>query len=168
MPPIQFPAADYTITGFRASLLYGKQRDIYGLDLGVIGNITEQDFAGVGVSGIFNITRGTTNIAGLQLAGVANVNTNKTNVYGVQAALGANSNSAAAKVVGLQVAAANLSPHTDIYGLQVGVYNKAQNVYGLQIGLVNDTENLHGLQIGLLNFNHTGFFAVSPIINIGF
>lgn len=167
-PPVQFPADDYTITGLRFSLLWGKHRDLYGLDFGLLGNVTSQAFTGMAASGIFNITRGTTTIIGLQLAGLTNINTNKTDVYGVQFALGLNSNEASGNFSGLQMALVNLSPHANIYGLQVGLYNKAQEVYGLQIGIVNSTANLHGIQIGLVNFNDKGIFGVSPILNVGF
>ncbi len=166
--PIQFPSEDFSITGARLSLLWGKHRDVYGLDFGLLGNITEQTFTGLSVSGLFNITHGTTTILGLQLAGLANVNTNKTNAYGLQLALLTNYQDAASSIVGVQVALANLTPHTDVYGLQVGLYNKAQSVHGLQIGIVNSTSDLHGIQIGLVNFNEKGMFGVSPILNIGF
>lgn len=167
-PPIQFPPADFSVTGVRASVLWGRHRDLYGIDLALGGNITEQTFTGIGISGIFNYTKGTTTALGAQLAGITNINTNKTSVYGLQAALGANINTAASKVVGLQFALANLSGHTDIYGVQAGLYNKAQSVYGFQIGLVNECANLHGLQIGLVNFHHQGVFRVSPFLNFGF
>ncbi len=168
VPPVQFPAEDFAVTGARLSLLWGHQRNIYGLDLGVIGNVTDQDFAGIAVSGLANITHGTTTVLGLQLAGLTNYNTNKTNVIGLQAALGANINTAEASVYGLQLAAVNFCEHTDINGFQVGLYNKAQTVRGLQIGIVNMANSLHGIQIGLVNFNHTGLISVSPVINIGF
>jgi hypothetical protein len=168
VPPVQFPPADFTITGARLSLIYGKQRDIYGLDLGVIGNVTELTFTGAAVSGLFNITHGTTTVIGLQAAGGANINTNKTRVIGLQIAAGLNLNEAESSIAGLQLALANLSPHTRVYGAQVGVYNKAQDVYGLQIGVVNVANSLHGIQIGLLNYNVTGTLAVSPILNAGF
>lgn len=169
MPPVQFPPSDFTITGLRASILYGHHRDVYGIDVGALGNITDQNFVGIGLSGLFNMTQGQTTILLLQAAGVANINTQKTNVYGIQATLGVNSNTAASSVTGLQLGAiANLSDHTNIYGAQVGLYNSAQDVYGLQIGLVNMANSLHGVQIGLINFNHTGTFSVSPILNVGF
>jgi hypothetical protein len=169
IPPVQFPSSEYSITGLRFSLLYGEHRDIYGLDFGVLGNITNQSFVGTAVSGLFNITRNTTTIVGLQLAGAANINSNKTNVYGAQITLGVNSNSAADMIAGVQIAGlANLSEHTDVYGAQIGLYNRAQSVYGFQIGLVNIAQSLHGIQIGLANFNTTGLFYVAPILNIGF
>ncbi|WP_413288076.1 LA_2272 family surface repeat-containing protein [Bdellovibrio sp. HCB337] len=169
VPPIQFPPSDFSVTGVRASVLWGKHRDVYGLDVGVLGNITDQTFTGIGVSGIFNNTRGETNILGLQLAGLANINNNKTSVYGFQITAGVNYQSAASTVSGLQLALlANIAPFTDIYGFQIGLYNRAKEVYGFQIGLVNVADNLHGIQIGLINFHHKGTFAISPIINVGF
>ena len=169
IPPVQFPPSDFSVTGVRASVLWGQHRDLYGLDFGLLGNITEQSFTGIAVSGIFNNTRGVTNILGLQFAGITNINTNKVSVYGLQAALGANYNGAAADVVGVQLALfANIAPFTDIYGVQIGLYNRAKEVYGFQIGLVNIADNLHGIQIGLANFNHKGPFAISPLLNVGF
>lgn len=168
VPPLQFPADDFSVTGLRLSLLWGQHRDLYGIDIGAIGNITEQKFTGIGVSGVFNYTKGNTTILGLQLAGLTNLNTNKTNVYGIQATLGLNMNSAAGSLVGVGIGLANISSFTDVYGAQIGIYNKANEVYGLQIGLINVASNLHGIQIGLLNFNNKGIFAVAPILNIGF
>ena len=168
-PPIQFPPSDFSVTGVRVSALWGKHRDMYGVDLGVLGNITEQDFVGIGVGGLFNATHGTTRIIGLQLAGVTNINTNKTSVFGLQVAGAMNYQTASSMVAGVQAALlANWAPHTDIYGVQLGLYNKAQSVYGLQIGLVNMAQSLHGIQIGLINFHEKGIFKVSPILNIGF
>lgn len=166
--PVQFPPNDFNIMGARISVLYGKHRDVSGLDVGLLGNITTGKFTGAAVSGLFNKTAGPTTILGLQLAGLANINTQKTRVFGLQAALGTNYNTAESSVVGVQLALANLSPNTNIYGFQMGLYNKARAVRGFQIGLINVTQNLSGIQIGLLNFYQEGFFKVSPIINIGF
>jgi hypothetical protein len=169
VPPLEFPPSDFTVTGVRVSALYGSQRDVYGLDLGVLGNVSYVAFTGIAISGLFNITHGMTNVIGLQLAGVTNVNTEKTHVVGLQLAGLLNENTAESTVAGLQIALlANLSAHTSIYGAQVGIFNKALNVYGFQIGVVNVANSLHGLQIGLLNYNTTGLLAVSPILNAGF
>ncbi len=125
-------------------------------------------FRVLAVSGLFNKTGGDTTILGLQLAGAANINTNKVNAYGVQMALGMNYQSADSNIVGLQLAAGNHAPFTDIYGAQVGLYNRAKEVYGFQLGIVNIAENLHGIQLGLINFNNKGLISVCPILNIGF
>lgn len=167
VPPLQFPPSDFSVTGLRASALWGKHRNVYGIDAGLLGNITELEFVGIGVSGAFNVTYGTTK-ALIQAAGAFNFNKQKTRIVGIQAALGMNKNVAESTVVGIQLAAFNDSMHTYVYGFQLGIFNKAQEVYGFQIGLINQVVNLHGLQIGLLNFHHNGLFAVAPLLNFGF
>ncbi len=168
IPPVQFPPSDFNVMGARVGVL-GYHRSVYGLDLAALGSITDQNFVGIAVAGLFNLTRGNTIAIGLQAAGVANMNTNKTRVVGLQIAGIANVNDAESSVVGLQLATlANFSAHTKIYGVQAGLINKAQTVYGFQIGLYNYAESLHGLQIGLINIHRQGFFAVSPILNFGF
>lgn len=168
VPPVQFPPADFDVTGLRLSAFWGSHREVYGFDFGVIGNRSRQKFSGLAVSGLFNYTGGQTRIFGLQLAGGTNFNDEKTTVIGLQAAALLNYNSAESSVHGVQLSLVNYSPFTKVVGVQVGLYNKAKTVYGLQIGLLNFTDNLCGLQIGLLNFNSTGLFAVSPFINFGF
>lgn len=168
LPPIQFPPADFDITGLRASLLWGHHRNVYGLDVGLLGNMTDQSFVGVALAGGMNYTTGVTTAIGLQAAGITNVNLGLTSVYGVQLALAVNYNAAATSVSGLALALANIGPFTDIYGVEVGIYNRAKDVYGFQFGVVNVADNLHGIQIGLVNFNRKGTFVVSPILNAGF
>src|SRR5580698_737184 len=76
VPPIEFPPSDFTVAGVRLGLV-GEHRNMYGIDVAAIGNITDLSFAGLAVSGIFNNTRGTTDIVGVQLAGITNINTGK-------------------------------------------------------------------------------------------
>ena len=169
VPPVEFPPADFNVAGLRASVLWGSQRAVYGIDLGVLGNMTEINMVGIAVAGGFNINHGSVTAIGTQLAGLFNYNGNKTAIYGTQIALGVNYNDAQSVVSGLELAGiANLSKFTNIYGAQIALYNRAQDVYGFQIGLVNSCSNLHGVQIGLLNFNDKGLFSVSPILNVGF
>ena len=168
VPPVQFPSHKFSVVGVRASVLWGQHRDVYGIDVGAIGNRTDQDFIGLGISGLFNWTEGETKIAFLQGAGFININSKKAKIYGLQVAGGANYNSADSSTVGFQLALANLSTHGRVYGAQIGAYNKAHKVYGLQIGIVNYATELHGIQIGLINFHHKGTVSVSPILNIGF
>ncbi len=169
VPPVQFPPSDFDVAGLRASVLWGHQRAVYGIDLGVLGNMTDVNMVGIEVAGGFNINHGSTTAVGTQLAGLFNYNANKAMFYGTQIALGVNYNEAQSAVSGIELAGlANLSKFTNIYGAQIALYNRAQDVYGLQIGLVNSCSNLHGVQIGLLNFNDKGLFVVSPILNVGF
>jgi hypothetical protein len=166
-PPVQFPPSDVSVTGLRVSGIMGRHRDMYGIDLALGGNVTDQRFVGIALSGLYNITHGETTAIGLQAAGLTNINTTKTNVYGIQIAGLLNNNVGESAVNGLQIALVNLAGHTVIRGAQIGLFNKAKSVYGLQIGVVNICDNLHGLQIGLANFHHKGLFAVSPILNVG-
>jgi hypothetical protein len=167
VPPVQFPPGDFTIVGARVSALWGAQRNVYGVDLGGLGNITEGDFGGIAVAGLANWNKGTSTIIGLQAAGLANVNVNKTRVLGVQLAA-VNANYAESSVTGFQLGLGNYSPHTRVIGAQLGIYNSSREVYGFQIGLINSTDSLHGIQVGLLNFNRSGLFSVAPILNVGF
>ena len=166
--PVQLPSKDYTVAGARFSTFWGQHASVYGLDFGVIGNVTNQHFGGIGVSGLFNLNQGSATIVGLQFAGITNININKASIYGLQIAAGVNYNKAESTLVGFQLALGNYSPFTHVIGAQLGIYNKAGIVRGLQIGLINDTEVLHGIQIGLVNFNRKGLFSVAPILNIGF
>ncbi len=166
--PVQLPPSGFTVAGARMSALFGRHQDVYGLDVSALGSMTDRSFAGIAVAGGFNFNKGTATIIGLQLGGLANFNINKARIFGLQLTAGVNNNVVESTVVGLQVGMANLSAHTGVYGMQVGVFNKARDVYGFQIGLVNVTHALHGVQIGLLNFNQTGLFSIAPLLNIGF
>lgn len=168
IPPVQFPPGDFNVAGARASVLWGKHRRVYGLDVGGIGNMTEQQFAGIAVAGGFNLNQGQVTVVLLQAAGIANVNRAQSKIFGVQVAGLINSNKGESTLVGLQLAPVNLASHTKIGGIQAGIYNTANVVYGLQIGLVNVTNRLHGLQIGLVNVHKQGLFAVAPFLNFGF
>jgi hypothetical protein len=165
--PVQFPPADYAIYGFRVSALWGKHRIVDGFDFGAIGNISITSFAGIAASGIFNLNQGSATVTGLQVAGIANMNEGKTSVLGLQVAAITNYQPAASSVTGVQLSLANVAHATNIYGFQIGLYNKALNVYGFQIGLINSTDTLHGFQLGLINFNRLGLFSVCPGINFG-
>jgi hypothetical protein len=168
VPPVEIPPSDFSIVGARVSVIYGENLNMYGVDLGVVGNVTDQNFVGIGLAGGFNYDKGTTTAIGLQVAGLANIDVNKANIFGAQIAALLNSDQAESTIVGLDLALVNYAPFTTIYGFQLGAYNRAHVVNGFQIGLVNVTDVLHGIQIGLLNFNHQGLFAFSPFLNIGF
>ncbi len=169
IPPVQLPPSTFGVSGARLSLLWGHNRHVYGLDVGGLGNVTTVQFGGTAISGVFNITHGTTDILGVQLAGLTNYNTESTFVLGAQLTLGLNINTAGSSVYGAQIGLiGNYAPHTKVHGVQLGLYNVARSIYGFQIGLLNRTDNLHGIQIGLLNFNTKGMFEISPLLNIGF
>src|SRR5262245_3309016 len=92
LAPVQFPPSDFSVVGARVSALWGKHRGVYGIDLGLVGNVTEQSFGGIGISGLFNWNQGTATVIGLQAAGITNVNVNKATIVGLQLAGGLNAN----------------------------------------------------------------------------
>lgn len=118
-PPVQFPSSDFEITGLRLSVV-GKNRAVSGLDIGLLGNITEQSFSGIAISGLFNYNKTAADIIGLQLAAIANWNGIASNVYGVQIAL--------------------FNKVNKVYGLQIGLVNVAKELHGIQIGVINFNE----------------------------
>jgi hypothetical protein len=148
-PPVQFPPSKFDVTGLRLSLLMGRHRNTHGIDLAVLGNRTDQDFGGLALAGGFNYIGG------------------RATIIGLQAAIGANINKGEAKVYGLQLALANIGKHTEVNGIQFGLYNRAHVVRGFQIGLVNVTNALYGIQLGLANYNDSGRFRMTPLINFG-
>lgn len=115
-PPLQFPSSDFEVTGLRLSVV-GKNKALSGIDIGLLGNITDQSFKGIAIAGLFNYNKVSADIIGLQLAGVANINGIDSNLYGVQ--------------VGL------FNKVNKVYGLQLGLINVAKELHGVQIGLIN-------------------------------
>jgi hypothetical protein len=115
-PPLQLPSTDFGVKGIRLSLV-GLNRELRGLDLGLLGNMTNVEFKGVAISGLFNYNRGASTVVGLQVAGVANINSGHSEVYGIQLA--------------------GFNKAGTIYGLQLGLVNIATELHGIQIGLVN-------------------------------
>lgn len=115
-PPLQLPGTEFGVKGIRLSVV-GSNRELRGIDLGVIGNLTNVQFKGLAIAGLFNHNSGGATIVGLQLAALANINSGPSDVYG------------------LQIAAFNSA--VNVYGLQLGLINVATQLHGVQIGLVN-------------------------------
>jgi hypothetical protein len=167
LPSLEYPKSERSVAT-RISLIYGRHKDVLGLDLGLVGNTSNRLFMGFAVSGIFNANGGTAVVLGGQIAGITNVNSGNTYVFGLQLAGGVNVNEGQGIVVGAQVAAfANISPQLKILGVQAGIYNRADSVFGFQIGLVNVANSLHGIQVGLLNINRAGPIEYFPVVNMG-
>ncbi len=115
-PPLQLPNSGYGITGLRLSLV-GSHRESQGIDLALLGNVTNKKFRGLAISGLFNYNSGLATVIGLQASALANINVGASTVYGVQLA-------------GYNTAGT-------VYGLQLGLFNVANDLHGVQIGLFN-------------------------------
>lgn len=139
--PAQAVPEDWNICGLRLNLIYGKNTEVWGLDMG---------FANTSTKGVYGIQAGLLNGPGT-LGGIG---------------LGAVNSTEAVK--GLQAGLINVS-EKDTSGAQVSaLYNQSRTVRGLQIGLINAAENIKGVQIGLINRVKDGALPFLPIINPGF
>lgn len=143
--PVQIVEETESVTAFRFSLIYGKNVNLKGLDLSLVGmnsgSVSGVSFTGVGIvdgdftgwqwSWLAAITEG--NMQGLQWAAYT------------KSGLGSS-------------------------GVQLGLLNMSDDFSGLQVGLVNITEVMRsGLQIGFVNIikskEKLKFF---PIVNWSF
>ncbi len=109
--PVQIFPANYSISGIRISLIYGRNTTITGLDWGLVNHTTKGTSKGVqfGVVGLSDA-----NFTGWQDNWVNIVNEN---------------------FEGLQFGLVNYANHAN--GLQLGFINYARSLKGIQIGLVN-------------------------------
>lgn len=119
-PPLQLPSTAFGVTGLRLSVV-GLNREVRGIDLALLGNLTNVEFKGIAISGLFNWNRGGVSVIGLQLAALANINSGHSEIYGLQ-------------IAGFNNAGT-------VYGLQLGLVNIANELHGLQIGLFNVNKN---------------------------
>jgi len=140
--PIQIVKEDQSVTAFRFSLITGKNVDLTGLDISLVGmntgNVTGWSTVGVGlVDGSFT---------GVQNGWLASIT--KGNMQGVQ--VGAYTKSGLGST-----------------GVQFGLFNTADDFSGLQFGVVNIAETMRsGLQIGLLNIiRNKEKLKIFPFVN---
>ena len=112
-PNLEWPAASWEITGLRFNLFAGEHVDVYGFDLGVVGNFVKREVSGLQIAGIFNSV-GESDGA-VQLAAFCNY--------------------CSGDFGGVQIGLANVVEKGR--GLQVGLINRANILYGVQIGLAN-------------------------------
>ena len=151
--PVQIVPEEMSILGLRLNLLYGKNHDMTGLDLGLVNHVTGSAFAWqLGVVGYVerdftgwqdnwvNITRGS--FTGFQ-SGVVN--------------------HAASSKAAFQLGVVN---HGEaVTGFELGWVNYTESMNGLQVGGLNWTKKMHGLQIGIGNIIETGKYPFLPLVN---
>ena len=135
--PIQLPFVDSDVYGLRLGGLFGYNRDVYGIDVGV-AEICSGGFRG------------------LQVAAMSW--TERDDVYGVQAS--ALANVVNASTVALQLAPVNVV-WEDAAGIQLGAVNFTTDFRGVQLGGIINWNDLasYGLQLGLVNANQQEFYG---------
>jgi hypothetical protein len=140
--PVQIVKEDQAVTAFRFSLIYGKNTDMTGVDLSLVG-LNTGSFTGVQWAGVGLVEGDFTGWQNSWLASIAEGN-----------------------MQGLQMGAytkAGLGSS----GVQLGLLNTADDFSGLQFGLVNITQTMRsGLQIGLVNIiQNKEKLKVFPLVN---
>ncbi len=140
--PAQLVKHDQSVGVLRIDLLYGKNADVTGLDVGLINHTTGKQ-AGLSY-GLASIVQGS--FVGWQ-----------DNVVNI----------ADQSFLGLQSGVFNRSK--DGHGVQLGWVNVTDRMSGLQLGLVNYTKVMtKGVQIGFGNFILEGGIPFLPIVNARF
>ena len=160
MPKVETPDESWDVVFFRLDVFVGRHRCVYGLDLGVLGGMADQEMSGIGLSGLFNDIGWSD--GAFQVAGI--FNRAHRNFCGLQIAMGMCWTEG--EFDGLQIALANKSGR--LGGVQIGAVNAVESGAGLQIGVVNYSDRLEGFQIGVLNINRDSSIPVFPILNGAF
>ena len=179
--PVQVFPAQADVQGFRLDLLYGCNRDVFGIDLGVANRAT-RDFGGVALGLLFN------NVGLYAMTNVAPANAAATEetegptllrvagrtyavggmARGIQLAGAAN---IAVELNGAQAASLMNVCHRHMTGLQLALFGNVVggNMRGLQVGMLGNQcrGRMTGLQVaGLFNesaWMHGIQLQVSPI-----
>lgn len=159
-PAAEIPSRDWDVVFLRVNVFVGRHREVYGVDVGAIGNETEGVFVGIQSAGLYN--RIGSSEGAFQLAGI--LNRSAGDFVGLQAALAANITDGT--MTGFQLGLVNRAARLD--GLQIGLFNIAETGSGVQIGLWNSAQSLEGLQIGFGNYNADSSMPFFPVVNFAF
>ena len=151
LSPIEVPPGFPSAYVFRLSILTGVHKNVYGLDLGLIGNVTRERFVGSAFSGLYNYT-GSAFIAGAQIAGLSNYNSGDSTIIGLQISGLSNVNRGKGIHVGYQLAGLSCySPEMVVVGAQACLlYSRAKAVAGLQLGLIVNADYALYIQAGAI------------------
>lgn len=122
--PVQAPSPEFDVAGLRIDLLYGRCRNMCGLDAGLVNHTTGDETALA--AGLVNYVE--KDFSGLQV-GAANL-----------------ADGAYAMQIGFYNGA------DDIVGMQIGVINHARLMRGLQIGVINVIESNDISFFPIINF----------------
>lgn len=154
-PPIQIVSPEFAVHGFRLNVIYGKNAEMKGLDVGIVNHSTG-DFTGLQY-GLVGITEGEG--AGWEYNLLVNLNEGR--FTGLQTGVYNEMGGGA----GVQYGAVNNNTGR-MQGLQVSLVNiGGARVAGVQLGLVNITDDMNGIQIGLVNVIESKELSVLPIVN---
>lgn len=115
VPMAEYPGVHSVVSPVRLNILVGEHVDVYGLDVGILGNIVRREFAGIQTAVVFNQIGESS--GGLQ---VAAANLCDGDFFGVQVGLFNHAEKGCA--------------------LQIGVVNSTTSAGCVQIGVINKNE----------------------------
>lgn len=161
-PGVQAATPEDSVAAFRLAL-YGRNADVTGLDVNVVGFV-DGDFKGAQFGLGYNRVSG--DFYGVQGAWPLSVaSVVKGAFYGFDDGL---VNIVGKELFGFQLGLWNQAGG-EATGLQLGAVNVAGSLNGLQLGLVNIARGGYGLQLGLVNFlDGSDVFDVLPLVNFKF
>jgi hypothetical protein len=160
-PELQIVDATEDVRGLRIDFVYGENRNVSGVDIGVV-NSTTGGFKGFGWAAGANLVKGKT--TGVQWSWLYSHSGGTFTGWqsGVLSRVGG------ADSGGLQSGWVNLA-EADFSGVQFGLINKSKEMNGLQLGVINWADRLNGLQIGLVNYAaNSDLYKALPFFNWSF
>ena len=142
--PAQIFPESFAVSGLRLNLIYGRNRALRGLDLGLFNEVTER-------------------VEGFQL-GVGNLAGDLT---GLQ--LGFFNSAASSEAGCCQLGVVNMLQGNESQGAMLGLFNMAGTMRGFQFGLINVCTTLDGCQLGVINIiSQSDALIFCPIFNAQF
>lgn len=188
--PVQLFPEETKVDGLRINLLYGVNKEVNGVDYGLVSRTTGATqgvqmgafpFGGVNVTdSLYGMQLGGVlggvnyagrEVEGVQISGIFGGINRAGDLRGVQVAGAIGGINKADNVSGVQIAGTYLGINIakNMTGFQLGtIYNQAKAMEGVQLGLVNLCNKMHGIQIGLVNIITESSLPVFPIINASF
>ncbi|MFM2486473.1 VC2662 family protein [Celerinatantimonas yamalensis] len=154
VPLHNFPDSNH-VHGVRFSFLYGKTKNVSGLDLPIFALSDIDNFKGVQFSPFIGIGHIHGKFQGI---GINLVNWHEGDDTGVNIGLVNFTHN----VQGVNLGAVNINSDQSL--VDIGLVNYAPSTT-FQLGFVNATQNLQGLQIGLINYAANGIVPILPIVN---
>lgn len=141
--PVQMFPPRYDVSGFRLGLLYGRNQNLRGFDLGAVNVV---DGVAEGLQFGWAVNRAGS-MSGAQIAAYNHAGDSENGCF--------------------QLGAVNTAG--EFYGCQLGPVNFAQHVDGVQIGLVNICQTMNGIQLGLVNvISQSDALVFCPFFNAQF
>ncbi len=189
--PVQLFPENYNVYGIRLNLVYGRNQNVTGLDMGGMNTVIQSQKGGqIGLinlseecrgasAGVMNYTGSLSggqlglmntaqnSVSGLQVAGLMNLSDR---VKGLQVHCGILGNGAASVDGGQFVLLAGYNLADKLSGLQLAMFGfnySAESARGAQVAMLyNYAKNMSGFQLGLVNVCETLSGVQIGLVNI--